>query len=153
MPRLSDVVAPQRALLESLECPNFEHTAFNPPRALKDCKVALISSAGLMSRQDDNVHGKSADYRSFPNSVTNRDLLVNHLSVNFDRTGFAADANTVFPRERLQQLEAEGTIGKAATEHYSFMGATPPDQMEDSVNKLVAQLKENKVDAVCLLPV
>ena len=153
MPRLSDVVAPQRTLLESLECPKFEHAAFNPPRALKDSKVALISSAGLMSRHDENVHGKSADYRSFPKSVTDRDLLVNHISVNFDRTGFAADANTVFPRERLQQLETDGVIGKAATEHYSFMGATPPDQMEDHVSKLVAHLKDNKVDTVCLLPV
>ncbi len=153
MPRLSDVVAPQRTLLESLECPEFVQTAFNPPRPLKECKVALISSAGLMSRHDENVHGTSADYRSFPKSVTDRDLLVNHLSINFDRTGFAADANTLFPRERLQQLEADGLIGKAATEHYSFMGATPPEQMENSVNKLVTHLKENKVNTVCLLPV
>lgn len=152
MPKLSDVVASQREHLESLECPVYEHTAFEPPRPLNECKVALISSAGLMSRHDDNVPGNSADYRSFANASTDRDLLVNHVSVNFDRTGFAEDANTLFPRERLRQMSDDDVISAAATEHYSFMGATNPDNMKEAVTRLIAQLKDNKVDAVCLLP-
>lgn len=153
MPKLSDVVATERAHLESLECPTFEHTAFEAPKPLKDCKVALISSAGLMNRHDENIRGGEASYRSFPNTSTDRDLLINHISVNFDRSGFAADANTVFPRERLRQLADDGIIGTAAKEHYSFMGATSIDNMEEHVKELVSHLKENNVDAVCLLPV
>ncbi len=153
MPKLTDVVATERANLESLECPTFEQTAFEPPKLLTECKVALISSAGLMNRHDDNVSGNAAGYRSFPNANTDRDLLVNHISVNFDRTGFAADANTVFPRERLRQLADDGIIGAAAKEHYSFLGATAPEEMKEHVQQLVTQLKENNVDAVCLLPV
>lgn len=153
MPKLSDVVATERTHLESLECPTFEQTAFEPPKALKDCKIALISSAGLMNRHDENVRGGAAGYRSFPNTSTDRDLLINHVSVNFDRSGFAADANTVFPRERLRQLADDGIIGSAAKEHYSFMGAASTDQMEEHVLALAGHLKENNVDAVCLLPV
>lgn len=153
MPKLSDVAASQRERLESLECPTVENSVFAPPRALNDCKVALISSAGLMSRHDDNVRGGTGDYRSFPNAVTDRDLLVNHVSVNFDRSGFAEDANTVLPRERLRQLATDGKIGSAATEHYAFMGATHPEKMQQNVARLVTQLKDNKVNAACLLPV
>lgn len=153
MPKLSDLVEAERANLESLECPSFEHTAFVPPRPLKDSVVALISSAGLMSRRDDNVRGNSADYRSFHSSVTDRDLLINHVSVNFDRTGFAEDANTVFPRQPLKKLEEEGRIGTVAKEHYSFMGATAPEKMRENVDRLIGQLHEQKVNTVCLLPV
>lgn len=153
MPRLSDVVPNQRVHIESLDCPEFKDPAFVNSRPLNECKVALVSSAGLIKRHDDNVRGGATDYRSFKDTTRDRDLLINHVSVNFDRSGFSEDPNTVFPRELLRELAAEKVIGAAATEHYSFMGASEPAQMEEHVNELVVQLHEKNVTTVCLLPV
>jgi D-proline reductase (dithiol) PrdB len=153
MVKLTDVVATERANLEALDCPAFDNPTVLPAASLKDSRVALISSAGLMKRSDDNIHGGAADYRTIDSQTRDRDLLMNHISINFDRTGFAEDANCVLPRERLNEMAESGTIAHAADTHYSFMGATAPEPMEPHVNALVATLKANNINTVCLLPV
>ena len=153
MARLTEMVAPQRESLESLDCPAFKNGAFVPPRPLKQCRVALISSAGLMKRKDDNVRGNTADYRSIEHSWPNRDLLINHISVNFDRTAFAEDINSVFPKEILGQLAEENIIDKVSAKHYSFMGATAPDKLQPNVRKLAQELINDGINTACLLPV
>jgi len=95
----------------------------------------------------------SADYRTIEQSWPNRDLLINHISVNFDRTAYAEDINSVFPREILEQLAQEGKIGRVAKNHYSFMGATAPEKLRPSVERLATELAENDINTVCLLPV
>jgi D-proline reductase (dithiol) PrdB len=39
--------------------------------------------------------------------------------------------NMAFPIDRLRELVEEKVIGSIAEYHYSFMGATPPEQMGD----------------------
>lgn len=153
MARLTEMVATQREHVESLSCLEFPNAAFVPPRPLKECRVALISSAGLMQRDEDNVHGSSADYRVIEHKRPDRDLLINHISVNFDRTAFAEDVNSVFPRARLAELAESGTIEKAATQHYAFMGATAPEKMQANVERLSKELHDAGINTVCLLPV
>ncbi len=153
MARLSDSVDSERQYLESLECATFEQPAFNAPRKLANCNVALVSSAGLMRRGDDNVRAGTAEYRSFDNKIEDGELLVNHVSVNFDRTAFAEDVNTVFPRQLLQTLASDGVIASASDEHYAFMGATAPEQMQSHAATLASHLHSRSVDTVCLLPV
>ena len=75
------------------------------------------------------------------------------MSVNFDRTAFAEDVNSVFPRQRLAELAQRQIIAHAASEHYSFMGATAPEQMEEHVQVLITELKSRDINTVCLLPV
>lgn len=153
MARLQDCVDAERTHLEALECPEFEQAAFTPPRPLSECRVALISSAGLMQRGSPNVPAGASDYRVIGESVPDADILINHVSVNFDRSAFAEDINTVFPRQRLKELEQQRTIAKAADEHYSFMGATAPEKMESHAHALAAELKSKSINTVCLLPV
>ena len=78
---------------------------------------------------------------------------MSHVSTNFDRTGFQYDANIAFPIERLRELAAEGVIGSVADYHYSFMGATAPDDMAPTVDFLAPILKQDNVDAVLLVPI
>lgn len=153
MVRLSDVVPAQRETLTNLDCPEMPPPDIQPASALSDCRVALISSAGLMQRNSDNVPGNAADYRTIGHNTPTNDLLMNHVSVNFDRTGFAEDINCVLPRAPLDALVERKLIGSAATEHYSFMGATAPGKMQDSVQQLTKVLKRQHVNTVCLLPV
>ena len=81
------------------------------------------------------------------------ELLISHISINFDRTGFQEDWNVVFPLDRLQELAAEGAIGSVAQNHYSFMGATDPVQMEPHAREVAGLLRGDQVDAVILPPV
>ena len=153
MARLEDSVDNERRHLEALECPEFENAAFAPPRRLADCHVALLSTAGLMERHSRNVQSNASDYRTITSAVADADILLNHVSVNFDRSAFVEDINSVLPRQRLQELAQQNIIAKAASEHYSFMGATAPELMEDDVHRLAAELKSKGVNTVCLLPV
>ena len=93
------------------------------------------------------------DYRVIPGDIKARDLVMTHISTNFDRTGFQRDWNVVFPLDRLQELAAEGIIGSVASFHYSFMGATDPSEMEPAAGNLAGLLKGDRVDAVLLVPV
>jgi len=115
--------------------------------------VAIVSSAGLVVRGEDPFRGRDADYRVIPSTTLPEELLVSHISINFDRTGFQEDWNVVFPLDRLQELAAEGAIGSVAQTHYSFMGATDPVQMEPHAREVAGLLKGDQVDAVILPPV
>ena len=115
--------------------------------------MAIVSSAGLVVRGENPFRGRDPDYRTIPATIAANDLLCSRISINFDRTGFQEDWNVVFPLERLNELAAEGTIGSVADEHYSFMGATDPVQMEPYARRLAGRLKQDAVNAVILPPV
>jgi len=153
MVRLSEIAATQREHLESLSCPEFTQSAHVPPRALSECRVALISSAGLMKRKDENVPGNSNTYREFDSKCPDREILINHVSVNFDRSAFSEDINSIFPRELLTEMAQDGTIEHAANIHYSYMGATEPKQLQASAEQLAKVLTDAQINTVCLLPV
>jgi len=93
------------------------------------------------------------DYRDIPVETPADQILMSHVSVNFDRTGFVRDINVVFPIERLRTMAADGTIGSVAGTHYSFMGATDPRGMEANARAVAGRLKSDSVDAVLLTPV
>ena len=153
MVKLTDVVGAERQHLESLDCPEMTNPTVLPPKAFNECRVALVSSAGLMKRSDENVRAGTAEYRTIESTTRDRDVLMNHVSVNFDRSGFAEDINCLFPRERLNELAENGVIEHAAKNHYAFMGATAPEGMQTHVDELVAELKTKNINTVCLLPV
>jgi D-proline reductase (dithiol) PrdB len=95
----------------------------------------------------------TGDYRVIPKECSAKDLVMTHLSTNFDRTGFQQDWNLVFPLERLREMVIDGEIGSVANFHYSFMGATDPANMVDAARILAGLLKGDNVDAALLVPV
>ena len=52
MARLDDIAEPMRSHLRDLPCPTFEETPWTEGPALKDRRVALISTAGLQRRTE-----------------------------------------------------------------------------------------------------
>ena len=153
MTRLTDLPPAQAKRLAEAECPKFETTPWVTGPALSQRRIAIVSSAGLVVRGEMPFRGRDADYRAIPADTRPEDLLVSHISINFDRTGFEEDRNVVFPLDRLNELAADGVIGSVAATHYSFMGATDPVQMEDHAREVAGQLKRDGVDAVLLSPV
>ena len=153
MTRLSDLPAGQAKRLAELECPDFATRPWVGGPPLSQRRVAIVSSAGLVRRGENPFRGRDADYRAIPSDTRPEDLLISHISINFDRTGFQEDWNVVFPLDRLRDLAREGTIGSVADTHYSFMGATDPVQMEANAREVAGRLKQDGVDAAILPPV
>jgi D-proline reductase (dithiol) PrdB len=139
--------------LAELECPDFQTRPWVEGPALRERRVAIVSSAGLTVRGDRVFRGRDADYRAIPSTTQPNDLLCSHISINFDRNGFQEDWNVVFPLDRLDELAEDGAIGSVAAMHYSFMGATDPVQMVDGAREVAAKLKADHVDAVLLTSV
>lgn len=135
------------------ELPTYDTTPWVEIRTLEDSKIAIISTAGLHRSEDAPFVPGAGDYRVIPDDEDMSNLMMSHLSTNFDRTGFFQDVNTAFPIDRLHDLNEMGVIGSVASRHYSFMGATPPHMMEPVAKDLAELLKQDGVDAVILVPV
>ncbi len=153
MARLETFPEPMRSHLAKLPCPSFETHSWVTGPALSQRRVTLISTAGLHRRADRPFEGMTGEYRVIPKECGANDLVMTHVSTNYDRTGFQQDWNVVFPLDRLKELAAEGVIGSVADYHYSFMGAADPSQMEPSARNLARLLKGDRVDAALLVPV
>jgi D-proline reductase (dithiol) PrdB len=153
MTRLTSLPPAQAKRLAELECPDFKTRPWVKGPPLAQRRVAIVSSAGLVVRGENPFRGRDPDYRTIPGDTKPNELLISHISINFDRTGFQEDWNVVFPLDRLRELAAEGVIGSVARTHYSFMGATDPVEMEPHARELAFRLKADEVDAVILSPV
>ena len=153
MVRLGKYSEEERSHLLGLPCPRFKTTAFATGPSLAERRIALISTAGLHRRGDRPFSIGEADYRLILVDTPANDLVMSHISTNFDRTGFQLDLNLVFPLDRLSELVKQGFINSLADYHYSFMGATDPRQMENAARSLSKIMKKDGVDSVLLVPV
>ncbi len=132
------------------DLPDYGITACVEGPPLSTRRIAIITTAGLHRRQDRTFTLGMGEYRIIPDDTDMADLIMSHVSSNFDRTGFQQDFNVVFPIERLRELAAEGAIGSVAHYHYAFMGATPPTAHESVAKDLATLLREDGVGGVVL---
>jgi D-proline reductase (dithiol) PrdB len=153
MARLEDIPLPTRTAVANIECPVFTTTPFVTGRPLSQRKVAIVSSAALVQRGEAPFPFGSTEARFLPASLPPGDLLMSHVSINYDRHGFERDVNVAFPLERLRALAAEGLIGGLAETNYTVMGSSDPVGMVAAADQISGQLKQENVDAVLLTPV
>jgi len=123
------------------------------PPPLAECRIAIVTTAGVHRKGDRPFGPGATDYRIIPGDTKAADLVMSHQSVNFDRTGFQEDHNVAFPLDRLHELAKQGVVGAVADFHYSFMGATQVRQLETKAKELAQLLKDDGVDAVLLTPI
>ena len=150
MAHLSDMPEKQRNLIVNQDLPDYGDTPCVEGPALPERKIAIITTAGLHSREDKAFTPGIGEYRIIPNDMDMNDLIMSHVSTNFDRTGFQQDLNIVFPIERLRELKESGNVGEVASYHYAFMGATPPTAHEVVAKDLAVLLKNDNVSGVLL---
>jgi D-proline reductase (dithiol) PrdB len=154
MARLELMPEHERKHLESLECQSFETHPWAEGPPLRNRRVAIISTAGLHRHEDRPFTFDPGDYyRVIPGDIKAADLIMSHVSTNFDHSGFQQDWNVLFPIDRLRELAEEGIIGSVADFHYSSMGAVDPSQMEQDTRDLAGIIKKDGVDALLLVPV
>lgn len=142
-----------KAMTADIETPVFPITAFTTPPPLDRATVALVTTASLHHRDQEDFGPADTGYRVLDGS--RRDFVTGHWSPNFDVIGFAADMNVVFPLDRLDELAAGGVIGRVADEHLSYAG----NQFDLSAVRMdsgpagAKWLVEQGVDVVLLTPV
>lgn len=153
MALLEDINPTTRQRLIDLECPQFPVPDWQPLADLASRTVSIVSSAGIHTRDAPAFRGGDGHYAVIGDDVPDRDVLMSHISVNFDRTGFQRDLESIFPRRALHSLADAGRIGAVANNHYSFMGATDPRQMESGASELAEQMKTEGIDTALLVPV
>lgn len=160
MVRLSELSEDIRMSLLNIECPVFGGRPWVEGPPVAERRVAIISTAGLHRRGDrlftitaGSTGSVPGDYRVIPGDTEANDLVMSHISTNYDRSGFQQDWNVVFPLDRLRELAQRRVIGSVADFHYSFMGATHPSQMETAARALAGLLKKDNVSAALLVPV
>jgi D-proline reductase (dithiol) PrdB len=155
MVRLSDL-NPAEARHMRERTVNMEPVAAAPwitPTTPKDARVAIVSTAGLHRRDDPPFKG-GPEYRLLPADTNFSDVVISHISTNFDRSAFQQDPNVWFPLDRLHEMVADGEIGGVSQWHYSFMGAQPSHAaLEDVGEEVGAMLAADEVDVALLVPV
>lgn len=139
--------------MANLETPRFADRPFVAGPALSSRRIAIVTSAGLVRRGERPFVSGDTDFRIIPAETRAEDILMSHVSVNFDRTGFQRDRNVVLPVDQLRTMAETGAIGSVAANHYSFMGATDPRGMQDHARTVARRLKDDRVDGVLLTPV
>jgi D-proline reductase (dithiol) PrdB len=146
------VDAEVRAFADALPVHEPASTPCSRPVPLAEARVAIVTTAGL--RTDGDLHWNAGDesYHVLPGDV--RELGLAHMAPNFDRTGFVADLNVVFPVDRLAELADRSVIGSVASRHFSFMGAQPNHELAtmrlDTGPAVAQQLHGDDVDIVLL---
>ncbi len=133
--------------------PEFGETSFNEPKPLNLAKVAIVTTAALHREGGDGFELGDSDFHFETLPSHARDLTLGHHSVNFDRGGFAADINVVYPIDRLQELSENAIIGEVAENHYAFAGNQSETVSEirlDSGPLCAKEMLKEGVDVVLL---
>lgn len=153
MVRLADLPAIQAQHILAAPCAEHETTPQAAPPPKNELRLALVTTAGLHLRSDRPFGLNSADYRIIGGQTPAAELVMSHVSTNFDRSGFQEDINVVLPLDRARELAEAGEIGSLADYHYSFMGGTEAERMEPAARELAGLLKGDRVNGVLLIPV
>lgn len=153
MARWNDLSEAEQNYQKGLRLLEFDDAPYVVPKPMNKRRVALLTTAGIERRSTKPYPFFSGEFRMIPADAEPGELVMSHLSPNFDRSGFQQDINVVFPIDRLRELAAQGEIGSVARYHYSFMGGSDPEAMEPFVPELAKLLRGDEVDTVVLCPV
>ena len=153
MARIDDIPEPTRSAILALDVPAAASAPFVDGPPLTARRLAIVTSAALHRRGEPPFPPGSAAVRVLPASLPTRDMVMTHVSINFDRSGWSRDANLAYPIDRLRELAEQGVIGSVADAHYSVMGSTDPRTMVATADAMAHGMRAEGVDAVLLCPV
>jgi len=118
---------------------------------------ALVTTGGLYLKDSqppfdtESIHG-DITFREIPKNVQQEDLGIAHA--HYDHSLAEEDFNTIFPIQRLIELEKEGIIGKLTPMHYSFSYVNDVVSfLTDTIPKFIGRIRAAGVDVLFLVPV
>jgi D-proline reductase (dithiol) PrdB len=147
---MTELMAPQ---------PYPRQPVFEPPtltalrKDISRSTIGIFTSAGIQVRGDVPLaETNDLSYRLIDRETPYSELTVGHQTPV--RVWALEDLNVAFPRDRLVELEAEGTIGRLAPRAVSMVGSIT--KFTELMHKTVPAIKEDfdvqGVDLVFLFP-
>ncbi|MDC1050713.1 glycine/sarcosine/betaine reductase selenoprotein B family protein [Candidatus Marinimicrobia bacterium] len=134
--------------------------SINLNKKIKDCKVAIVSSAGLIVKNeqqpfDSSIKMGDSSFRIIPSNVDCDNLEEHHRSDTFNHTGIQTNPFSVMPIPHLLDLCKERFIGSVNNRHVSLMGSIvdPKQLVKKTIPEIVTLFKEDNVDIVIFIPV
>ena len=125
-------------------------------KPLAECAVSMLTSGGVSHC---SMPGWDAFARNdFRLDVVDADASGGDFQVSdsyYDTRSAETDINTVFPIDRLRELEAENIVGEVASRLWSgFMGRIykRTHVIEEAAPALAAELHDDDVDLFLLVP-
>lgn len=125
--------------------------------SLKESKIAVVSTGGLYVKGDkpfeiQDRQDVDESYREIPVDIESDNLEIAHE--HYEKRYAEEDINSVFPVERLKELEAAGFIGELSDINFSITGFIPePEELFETGKMIASRLAELEVDAVLIVPV
>lgn len=160
MGKLSEFSLSIRLFLKTYKWRRIDPVPWSPlKKPLSDCRVALVSSAGLVmsdqERFDESMRGGDPSFREIRGDVDVATLIDTHRSESFDHTGMEKDPNVAFPLDRLRELVERGRIGSVNPRHLSLMGSiTAPGRfIKQHAPEAAQRFIDDGVDVALLVPV
>ena len=151
MTKITEMPAVARGFISNLDLPVVDEPAWVNPSPPRKRRVSVVTTAAVSKRGDKPFSWLARDHRVF--NKNDRDLVMTHVAVEFDRSAWQQDLNVIIPLDRLEEMANDGEIGSVADEHYSFMGAADPVTMEKSARDVARKMKQEGVDTVFLIPI
>ena len=148
---ISEMPAIGRDFIEKLQKYNFDNPSWTQPKPSKYQRASIVSSAAISKRGDKPFSWLANNHRVIKKD--DLDLVMTHVAVEYDRTAWQQDLNTILPIDRLEEMAKQGEIGSVSNEHYSFIGSSDPIKMERSAKEVADRMKKDAVDTVFLVPV
>lgn len=140
----------------------FDSIPFTPlGRPLRDCTIALISTAGV-ARHDDRPFDQDGErrnpwwgdpsFRVIPLGTTEKDIRIFHMHID-PRFG-QSDLDVVLPMRRLAELAAQGLVAHPASNHYSTMGyiLDETELISHTAPAIAAAIRADGAHAAALVP-
>jgi len=151
MVMIPEMPAVGRGFISNLTIPPINETFWTTPMPSHERRVSIVSSAAVAKRGDKPFSWLARDCRTIHKD--DRDLVMTHVAVEYDRTAWQQDLNTIIPLDRLEEMATDGEIGSLAEAHYTYMGAADPIDMEKSARETAQRMKQDNVNTVFLIPV
>lgn len=135
--------------------PNFDPPRLTPLRKpIAESTIGVFTSVGARRPADPPLEETNdLGYRLLPREVPLSELVIDHKTPV--RVFALQDLNVAYPRDRLLELEAEGTIGRLAPRAVSMVGSITrwTELLERTVPAMKWEFDGQGVDLVFLFPV
>lgn len=121
-------------------------------KPLRECRLGVVSSAGLYLPGQPPFEDNDISYRLIPTDTPLSDLRVHHHGYRDDDAD--RDPNCVLPLDRLREFRATGVIGDLADAAVSFvMVYSWRREITERAPRIVEELRSREVDAALCVPV
>ena len=156
---MNDAYDFERVRAEILRVPPSPLPEFEPPELtpftvpLENATIGIVTTCGAyFPEQERLAETEDTSFRLLPRDRSSRDLLIAHRTPI--RVFVEADPNVAYPRDRLLELEKQGTIGRLADNAVSMVGSiTRYDELAlETAPRIVEEFGRSGVDLVLVLP-